>query len=513
MKKSCFAFIVMLLVIVSAVPFQVLASDQGADDPGYLKYRNGASRSFYRNKAANRAAGNSLVHDPRFDGSTIRKGIDVSKYNGTIDWKKVKASGIDFAFVRVGYRGYSVGNLAEDNYFRTNISGALDAGIQVGVYIFSQAITISEAKEEANFLLSRIKDSSITLPVVMDFEYAGSSGTEGRLYEANLSKKAATDLCLAFAETIKNAGYTPALYANKYMLEDDLDAAAISSNARVWLASWGNSANYSGDYTFWQYSDSGTVPGINGNVDLNLWYDAASPAVPSVSKISSLKTRAKTKNSLTLSWSKNSSAAKYEVYRSASPNGKFKKVASLSSCSWTNSSLTAGKEYYYKVRGVKTVNGVTYAGPFSAVIKAYTTKPYTRTAVTKSRSIIRSGAGSSYKKVVTVKKKKSLSVYCHTQDKGGAVWYKVKYKKGSKTYTGYIKGSLVSIKKTGTAVRTLKVRKGPGTRYKKKATLSKGAKASIKGTKKDRKGASWYKISYKKGRRTYTGYVPSKYIK
>lgn len=518
MKKNILIYLLTMLLILGIAPAAAFAGAQPAnDDPGYFRAKGNADRSFYSTTPSKKAAMDSIIHDERFRNFTIHKGIDVSKYNGTIDWKKVKASGIDFAFVRVAYRGYgSKGNLAEDPNYDANIKGALNAGVQVGVYIFSQAITVEEAREEANYIMDRIKNYSITLPVVMDFEYTGENGTSGRLYDAHLTKAAATNICLAFADTVKSKVYQPAVYANKSMLTSNLDAKSISSKYDIWLANWGARADYSGDYTFWQYSDSGSVPGISGKVDTNFWYRNPKPSI-TVTKTSGLKNTAKTKTSLKLSWSRNSSAEGYELYRATSPNGSFSKIKTITSAastSLTNTGLPAGREYYYKVRGYRTVNGTTYRGAFSPVLKAYTTKPYTRTATTKSSSIIRSGAGTAYTKVVTVPKKKALSVYCDTRDKAGSTWYRVKYSKSGKAYTGYIKGSLVTIKKTGTvSAGSLAVRKNAGTQYGKKASLNRGKEVVIKASKKDRKGNLWYRVAYTKGRKTITGYVLSNYIK
>lgn len=201
-------------------------------------------------------------------------GIDVSYYNGSIDWEAVKRSGIQNVMVRVGYRGYgSEGTLNEDPKFRENIEGALEAGLDVGVYIFSQAITQQEASDEADFVIDRIREYNITLPVVIDFEFASTaSGTGGRLYDANLSVDKATKVCKAFCRIVKEEGYTAMVYANKSMLTDHLNAADISDQYMVWLANYTTNTTYTGRYDVWQYSSSGRVDGISGYVDCNFWY-------------------------------------------------------------------------------------------------------------------------------------------------------------------------------------------------------------------------------------------------
>ena len=210
--------------------------------------------------------GGTYVHNGRYGtGYKIINGIDVSYHNRTINWNAVKSSGIDYAMIRVGYRGYGSGNLNEDVKFRENIQGALNAGLKVGVYFFSQAITRTEAVEEAEYVLKRISGYNITLPVVIDFEYA--SGNTGRLYQANLSRDKATSICRNFCRTVEEAGYKAMVYANKSMLENNLDAGNLSSMYKIWLAHYTTKTNYSGAYDVWQYTSKGSVNGVSGNVD------------------------------------------------------------------------------------------------------------------------------------------------------------------------------------------------------------------------------------------------------
>ncbi len=217
-------------------------------------------------------SGVTYSHNPRFEGYSIVNGIDVSSYQKTVDWNAVKADGIDYAFVRVGFRGYGdTGTLNQDGKYKQNLENAPKAGIKVGVYMYSQAITVEEAIEEANFILERIKGYEITLPVVFDFEYAATG--LGRLYHAKLSKREATDICAAFCETVSAAGYTPMIYANKNMLETKMYADELDDKYQIWLANYTNKTSYAGDYQYWQYSSSGKVDGITtGRVDVNFFY-------------------------------------------------------------------------------------------------------------------------------------------------------------------------------------------------------------------------------------------------
>lgn len=205
----------------------------------------------------------------------ITKGIDVSKHQGTIDWNKVKNDGVEFAIIRVAYRGYgAAGNMAKDAKYIENITGAKNAGIPIGVYIFSQATTVQEAEKEAEFALSCIKGYSIDLPVVMDFEYANvDGGLGGRLYDAQLTRQEATDICNAFCKRVTDAGYEAMVYANRDMLNNHLYADRISNQYKIWIARWNTQTGYQGDYSYWQFSDKGSVSGIKGAVDLDFRYE------------------------------------------------------------------------------------------------------------------------------------------------------------------------------------------------------------------------------------------------
>ena len=205
------------------------------------------------------------------------KGIDVSKYNGDIDWKKVKQSGIDFAILRVGFRGYETGKIVSDNKFKENAQMATSNGISVGAYFVTQATNYAEGKEEANQAIAKIKESKvkITYPIVVDIEWAGGSeGNQGRADYITVAQR--TEAARGFCETIKNAGYTPMIYANKYWLTTFLDMSKLSS-FDVWLAHYVSGAptktsDYKGKYAIWQYTSSGSVSGITGNVDIDISY-------------------------------------------------------------------------------------------------------------------------------------------------------------------------------------------------------------------------------------------------
>lgn len=191
-------------------------------------------------------------------------GIDVSKWNGTIDWNQVKASGVNYVIIRCGYRGSSKGALIEDPKYKVNIDGATKAGLKVGVYFFSQAVDEVEAVQEASMVLSLVKGYKISYPIFLDVEASGGRAD-------NISKETRTAVCKAFCQTIQNSGYTAGVYANKTWLTSKIDTSKLGSY-KIWLAQYAAQPTYTGRYEIWQYKDSGSVPGISGHVDLNLSY-------------------------------------------------------------------------------------------------------------------------------------------------------------------------------------------------------------------------------------------------
>ena len=203
----------------------------------------------------------------------VSLGIDVSAWQEEIDWQKVAESGVKFAIIRVAHHNGYNNVIEEDKYFRQNIEGARAAGIKVGVYIFSQAITEKEARQEANYVMTRIAPYTIDLPIVLDFEYEGlKNGSRGRLYKAYeedhaLNTQKATDICLAFCDQVSENGYSPMVYASAWIFRDRLNTAQIEAVADIWLANYAQKTSYTGNFQYWQYSSSGRVNGIKGNVD------------------------------------------------------------------------------------------------------------------------------------------------------------------------------------------------------------------------------------------------------
>ena len=193
------------------------------------------------------------------------KGIDVSAYQGEIDWEAVASSGIDFVFIRLGYRGYTEGTLIKDAYFDANVQGALENGIGVGVYFVTQAITVKEAEAEARYVLDNIRGYDITWPIAFDIE--GNSNPIARANNISMEKN--TEQAAAFCKVIKDAGYTPIVYSNTRWFLSKIDLSGIK-DYDVWYAYFRDNLYYPYYFQIWQFSSSGRVNGIKGDVDQNI---------------------------------------------------------------------------------------------------------------------------------------------------------------------------------------------------------------------------------------------------
>lgn len=200
-------------------------------------------------------------------GANRKLGIDVSKWNGDIDWDKVKADGVEFAIIRAGYRGSVTGSLVEDPYFKTNMKGAAASGISVGVYFFTQATNEVEAVEEASAVLQLISEYKTDYPIYIDTEGAGGEGRAD-----GLDAETRTLVCEAFCRTIANAGYEAGVYASRNWLNNNLHTDRLEQY-ETWLAEYRSAPLYQGYYRMWQYTSKGRVDGIKSNVDLNIRYE------------------------------------------------------------------------------------------------------------------------------------------------------------------------------------------------------------------------------------------------
>ena len=198
------------------------------------------------------------------DGAKTYICIDVSSFQKEINWDKVKAAGVDYAIIRVGFRGYGTGKMVEDTYYKSNSEEATSAGIKVGVYFFSQATTVEEAIEEADFVIERISPYEIDLPVAIDIEAINETARTD-----DLTNEDRSDFCVAFMDRVKAAGYEPMIYSNLTFFIRKMNMDKLEGYEK-WFAFYNDSIYFPYDIGIWQYSAIGTIDGISTDVDLNI---------------------------------------------------------------------------------------------------------------------------------------------------------------------------------------------------------------------------------------------------
>lgn len=390
----------------------------------------------------------TYYHRSDYEDYQLINGIDVSwwqaknKTTTLLNWEEIHNAGIDFAFVRVGSRDSSSGSIYEDTAADSHIQAALENDINIGLYIFSQALTEKEAREEANFVLNQIDkyDWDVTLPIVIDRE----KGSYNRLTAGKLSKTKETAVCQAFADTIVEAGYQASVYASyswikSYINTDDL------TDCGIWIARYNNTttsntksgtayADVPYDYDFWQYSSTSRVDGYSGKLDTNFWYKDTSIKTTGVKASAESAT-----GPVTLSWSETADdVTGYRVYRYDPEQEKYVYLKSTKNRSYTDENVSSGKTYQYKVRCYWTIGGTNYYGNYSSVVSV-TTPPAKVSGVSTAV--------------------RSSTYLTLSWDKvSGASGYRIyKYNTSSKSYekvTTISKGSTVSYKITGLTVAT-----------------------------------------------------------
>ncbi len=325
------------------------------NDPEYKKYLEGKSAF----SVSSRAFGVTTPTVPSKMKSYKKYNVvDVSEFQAwhdPIDWEALKKQGITGAIIRVGYRGYGdSGTIVKDQYFDQNIKGALDAGLNVGVYFYTQAINAAEAKTEADYVAKWISGYYITLPVYFDIEYVDYD--VGRLDAANLSKAQKTALCTAFCDRIQSKNYYAGVYASKYYFYDELNYTELQSKYDIWLAYYSTSTDYTGSFDAWQYSSNGKVTGIYDYVDLDLWF-ATTPY-----KISDIKvTRSGT--DMTLSWRRPKGAYAFYIEKYDADTKAYKQLATIKSCSYKLKNVSSSDQYRvvpYKRMGSTVFSGKAY---------------------------------------------------------------------------------------------------------------------------------------------------------
>ena len=239
----------------------------------YTGWQNLDGYTYYFDKNGNKVTGEQVIQgakytfgsDGRLNTGSGVLGIDVSKWNGKIDWNAVKSSGVSYVIIRCGYRGSTTGALIEDPMFRANIQGATNAGLKVGIYFFTQAMNEVEAVEEASMVLGLIKGYNISYPIFLDVEPSGGRAD-------GISVETRTAVCKAFCQTIQNSGYKAGIYANKTWFNEKINTPTLTSY-KLWLAQYAATPSYTRTrYDIWQYSSKGRVSGIGTNVDMNMSY-------------------------------------------------------------------------------------------------------------------------------------------------------------------------------------------------------------------------------------------------
>ena len=505
------------------------------------------------------------THNDIFKNYNIYNGIDVSKYNGDINWDKAKKDGVDFVIVRVGYRGYGKsGTLCTDPNYKANIEGALAAGIKVGVYYFTEALTTDEAREEAKFCISKIKDYNITLPVAIDYEYpTDGKNPIGRMYNAKLTKAEATANVKAFCAAVKKAGYTPLVYANKSDLSSLINGKTIGNTYKVWLANYTTKTTYANSYEYWQYTSSGKVNGITGKVDCNFWYTkksidtaettsspvitptntpkpTAAPTVKPTAKPTAkptvkptVKPTAKptatpaqttkisapkpfkavsTSKSITLKWTAPKNATGFEIYRKDFYDGKYKKVKTINNVKtqkYVDSNVESYHEYYYKIRSVNSKSAKKlYSSYLSLTVSAMQHKA----AITTSSLKLLKKPSAQADTLKTLPKKFILEYTGKTTYKNNTTFLHMYYYTKNKKYNCWLPAdSKLKYYKGGTAKTSTKLLKEAKSITNAIVNVPSGSYMAVLSTKKVGL-LSFYKVRYSDSSKSYVGYVTAKHI-
>lgn len=310
------------------------------------------------------------------------RGIDVSKHNGNIDWGAVKSQ-IDFAILRVGY-GDDIPS-QDDTMWYTNANACKSLNIPFGVYIYSYANNTAQAASEATHVLRLIKGYNLAYPVFYDMEDASTLGTSASLKG---------DMAQTFCNTINSAGHKVGIYANLNWFNNLLTDGRFA-NWDKWVAQYNTQCDYKGKYMMWQYTSSGSVNGIGGNVDMNYMFTGTDLNLSNRSSVNlstggtvlshpaGISSRIVNKNSVKITWSKVNNATRYMVYRKRAGDAQFVKVAVSAARTFTDKGLIPGSTYYYKVCSYTGIDGVEYFSTFSKekTVKLYIPKPTDVTSV------------------------------------------------------------------------------------------------------------------------------------
>lgn len=237
-------------------------------EDGYLMVKYNAAATIHEYNWDKYLNNNSMYYNYEDDNYKSTLGIDVSEYQGNIDWKKVRDSGVEFAILRLGYRGYGqAGRLVLDKGFEEYYKNATDNGIEIGVYFFSQAINIDEAMEEAEFLLNNIGNKRITYPVVFDLEKIKNDTAR----TDKLTGEEITNIALTFCKKIESSGYTACVYGNSKTFTTKMKLE-LFNGYKKWYADYLKEPLYPYEFSIWQYTETGKIDGIDGNVDMDICF-------------------------------------------------------------------------------------------------------------------------------------------------------------------------------------------------------------------------------------------------
>lgn len=481
--------------------------DASIDDPEYQRAYERYQKSLAQDPddglqtyatGANPYTGKTYTHK-HAKTKYIYDGIDVSKWQGTINWKKVKADGIDFAFIRCGNTSLSSFSMNSDPRFEENVKNAYAAGVKVGVYYYSGATSASEAKKEGNYVLNLVKPykSKISLPVVMDYETNG----DDRIYSCykKTSKATRTTFVQSFCDILEDAGFDGGVYASKAWLTDFFNMSKLEEYS-TWVAQWSSSTSYAYDYDFWQYSEEGEVNGISSTVDCNFWY--TNTKISASSSSASTSSTPAPSAALTILTTYTTTAG--VNYRTGCGTNYTKK-----------GSVAKGKPVDVVYGWYKTVDGVQWRKVKINGSYYYMSGNYLKyeTLVKYSPTIrlnYRTGTGTNYSVRGKLAKGSTIQIvkgWSRTVD--GNRWYKVKLEDGSYYYVM----AKYLTKKEGISLYSVKsrvnMRSKAGTDQTLKAKLMTSTPvAVVSGGTKTVSGEKWYKV--KVGTKYY--YIMARYL-
>lgn len=494
----------------------------------------------------------TIVHGTEQRGMKYVYGIDVSKHQGIIDWSKVKAAGIEYAIIRLGYAQLADGQPRLDPRYQYNMREAKAAGLKVGVYFYSQATNAQEAQNEVNFIMNALNGTTLDLPVVYDAECGTqSNGKPGKLGAAKLSKAAWTNVAIAFCDAVQSHGYQAMFYGSISKIVGRIDHKAIDSRYQMWIARYKKSGDssahqlvttqypYSGNYEYWQYSDHGHVSGITPVVDMDILYvPAANTQFKGAGIVGGTSDNGSNTNNTIKPADSNATTGEYstalgtmKLTRSttikASANNGSKTVKKLSK----NAKVTAygAKGSWTRViykQGSKQYKGyiiTRYMTPVAGNVNNLRKTDCTENTVTLSWNKVSGATGyqiyksnaknGKYTRIGIVYGDNTCSYTANNLEDNMVYYYRVRsFKKIGNQY-GFsdfkeCSGGTTAASWNVKAKKSDRLRQYAGTSFKSLTTVSKNATLKVIYRGRDNKNKVWYKVQYKKGSRTYTGFIP-----